>query len=278
MFRVDLFRIEAPPCKKHKSFMLPVYNAIYCTYSVDSQITATRIIIWPQDIEVHYGDLVSVNCTARGWPIPFVTYTKERSLMDDPRFTHRITPADSFTISAHMNLTYAEVTDTGDYTCLAVAAEATEGFNEDQKTFFIGVLGMTNTAFCNYDYFLFHFHIHIDSPTIISIVTNDTFYSGSDNNLECVARGYPQPNVHWESDSISFNTGFGDSSYLLEPYTQNTLDGYTVVVSLLKLHPVFPDDHGIYTCIATNTEGEARAVVDITVYCKFTIHSRIQHV
>lgn len=30
LFRVDLFRIEAPPCKKHKPFMLPVYNAVFC--------------------------------------------------------------------------------------------------------------------------------------------------------------------------------------------------------------------------------------------------------
>lgn len=91
-------------------------------------------------MEVEKGSLVSFMCTATGWPIPFVTITKEESLMNNPSFTFAIIPEDFFTVSVLMNLTEAGVGDTGDYTCRAVAGEADEE-RQDQKVFFIGVLG-----------------------------------------------------------------------------------------------------------------------------------------
>ena len=60
--------------------------------------------------------------------------------MSDPRFTFDIVPEDSFAISAIVNLTFAEVTDTGEYTCLAIALESEEA-GQDQVSFFVGVLG-----------------------------------------------------------------------------------------------------------------------------------------
>lgn len=90
---------------------------------------------------VQYGDLISLTCTATGWPIPFLTFTKGLiNLMDDSRVTFDIIPEDSFTISALLNLTYVEVTDTGQYTCLAISLESEEA-GQDEMSFFIGVLG-----------------------------------------------------------------------------------------------------------------------------------------
>jgi hypothetical protein len=80
-------------------------------------------------------------CTAIGWPIPFVTFTKgNSSLMNNANFTFKIVPEDSFTISLLMNLTYAKVEDTGDYYCLAEAGEAGE-VGYDHRSFFLGVFG-----------------------------------------------------------------------------------------------------------------------------------------
>ena len=107
-----------------------------------------------------------------------------------------------------------------------------------------------------------------DVPFITKIDASDSFISGTDQNLVCVARGYPRPNIYWTSDSVSFNTGYGSPDFSLAPYTENIPDGYTFVTSILRLHPVIPEDHGTYTCIATNSEGETNATVEITVLCK----------
>ena len=84
----------------------------------------------------------------------------------------------------------------------------------------------------------------------------------------CVARGYPRPHIYWTSDSLSFNTGYGGSDYSLTPYTDNVPEGYIFSISTLTLHPVIPEDHGTYTCIATNSEGETNATVEVTVLSK----------
>lgn len=75
-------------------------------------------------------------CTGTGWPLPFITVTRGESLMNHPRFSYIIIPEDAFTISVMMNMTDAEVGDTGDYACKGTSTES-----QDQQFFFIGVLG-----------------------------------------------------------------------------------------------------------------------------------------
>lgn len=67
---------------------------------------------------------------------------------------------------------------------------------------------------------------------------------------------------------MASNSGFGGSNYTLAQYTENIPDGYIIVTSILTLHPVIPGDHGNYICIATNSEGETNASVEITVFCE----------
>ena len=89
---------------------------------------------------MEYGDLITFSCTARGWPIPFVTFEKEEeSLMDDLRFTFHTIPEEAFTVSALVNLTFAEVNDTGDYICLAIALESEEA-GQDEESFSLELL------------------------------------------------------------------------------------------------------------------------------------------
>ena len=244
---------------------------------VDNSISRARIVSWPEDITVEYGDLISFTCTARGWPIPFVTFEKEEeSLMDDLRFTFHIIPEDAFTISALVNLTFAEVNDTGDYICLAIALESEEA-GQDEESFFIGVISkcilktktlmhskcILKTLIVNDGSF-----VYIGPPEIIFITKNDTFISGTDRYLRCVAQGYPLPKIYWTTNALSFNTGYEDSNYSLASYTTNTPDGYILLISVLELHPVLPDDHGTYTCVATNSVGEQSSSVEITVLCE----------
>lgn len=111
---------------------------IYCRnfLSIDSQLSPTRILIWPADIEVEVGALVPIMCTGTGWPLPFITVNRGESLMKHPRFSFIIIPEDAFTVSVMMNMTDAEVGDTGEYSCKGTSSEG-----HDQQFFFVGVLG-----------------------------------------------------------------------------------------------------------------------------------------
>lgn len=109
-------------------------------FLLDTQITPTRILIVPPKTEIQAGSSITLMCTATGWPIPFLTYRKDGEIINSSRFSYTIRPEDSFTVSLLMNVTNAEINDTGNYTCSAVS-HLTGDIGEDHEWFIFGVKG-----------------------------------------------------------------------------------------------------------------------------------------
>ena len=107
--------------------------------------------------------------------------------------------------------------------------------------------------------------LSLDTPTITRISSDVQASIQGSVVLECVAVGYPLPDIHWISTSLSSNSGYGGSSYYLSYYTTTTASGFITTRSLLTLSPLVLHDDGIYTCIANNTEGTTNATVEINV-------------
>ena len=257
----------------------------YIFILIDNQITPTRILIVPPKTEIQAGSSIILMCTATGWPIPFMTYSKDGEMINSSRFSYIIRPEDSFTVSLLMNVTNAEINDTGNYTCSAVSHE-TGDIGEDHEWFIFGVKGtyictchatvdvriyLHKNAFLiaslltlwslNYTFLL----LSLDAPSITRISSDVVSSIQQSVVLECVAVGYPLPDIHWISTSLSSNSGYGGSSYYLSYYTTTTANGFITTHSLLTLSPIVLDDDGIYTCIANNTEGTTNASVEINV-------------
>lgn len=90
------------------------------------------------------------------------------------------------------------------------------------------------------------------SPTITSAPkdkTVDTRLFGH-ATLTCKAEGVPVPTIIWKKE--------GNSTTLPS------------VAGTLRLTKLRPQDGGIYTCIAFNTEGNVSASMKLTLHCKYT--------
>ncbi|XP_067000929.2 insulin-like growth factor-binding protein-related protein 1 [Anabrus simplex] len=83
--------------------------------------------------------------------------------------------------------------------------------------------------------------------------------------LDCEVKGYPAPAVHWEfkGDDGSFKILPSDDLYLAvqvrggpEPF---------MATSWVQIVDLRPSDTGVYTCVATNSQGVARASANVGI-------------
>ena len=79
-----------------------------------------------------------------------------------------------------------------------------------------------------------------------------TQYENLTVELECVATGYPVPNIMWE---------FEDEVY----YSRTTKDIEDGRVSVILIENITLSQRGNYTCFATNSEGTQKATVELVV-------------
>lgn len=114
----------------------------------------------------------------------------------------------------------------------------------------------------NYTYLLL---LALDTPRITRISSDVLARIRQSVVIECVAVGYPLPDIHWISTSLSSNSGYGGSKYYLSYYTTTNENGLITTHSQLTLSPIILHDDGVYTCIANNTEGTTNASVEIDV-------------
>nr|XP_024214409.1 hemicentin-1-like isoform X2 [Halyomorpha halys] len=90
----------------------------------------------------------------------------------------------------------------------------------------------------------FSVHVHV-KPKIISRVDNQLIIQkGKDSSIPCYAEGIPEPRISWKK---------GDKEILSKNYSDSSVAVHNNILLL------FNSDHnseGLYTCTATNVEGE----------------------
>ena len=91
------------------------------------------------------------------------------------------------------------------------------------------------------------FYITVSIP-VITKFTNDR----SDvENFTCQAVGDPVPDFSWYFNDVMINVSDNSSKYMISSRSLNI----TTTENTLTVYNVTSSDVGVYTCIATNTQG-----------------------
>ena len=78
-----------------------------------------------------------------------------------------------------------------------------------------------------------------------------TLRVGDDVTLVCEATSESPPKLTWEREGVPFPAG------------RTVIEGGKLVITAIQ-----KDDYGVYTCIATSDDGEAKHSTTIAVLCK----------
>ncbi|XP_050699807.1 insulin-like growth factor-binding protein-related protein 1 isoform X2 [Eriocheir sinensis] len=132
--------------------------------------------------------------------------------------------------------------------------------------------GQTYTSLCHLlarTYELTDLHVAVrgpcmEAPTIRSTPEDTSRPLGSILVLDCEAKGFPVPTITWvlnKPDGSSLELPGDDSSFAVQVRggpESNMVTGWVQIMRITK------DTLGIYTCLAKNSEGEARASATVT--------------
>ena len=81
-----------------------------------------------------------------------------------------------------------------------------------------------------------------------------TLRVGDDVTLVCEATSESPPKLTWERDGEPFPAG------------RTVIEGGKLVITAIE-----KDDYGVYTCIATSDDGQAKHSTTIAVICKLNV-------
>lgn len=97
--------------------------------------------------------------------------------------------------------------------------------------------------------------MHITArPSIIRLPDHQETEVGETVTLHCVAEGSPKPVIEWTKNG--------------EPLPQLRKYRVDVRAGTLQVQFVRPEEHGLYTCTATNEHGTVSASAHIRVFCE----------
>ncbi|XP_042661906.1 hemicentin-1 isoform X1 [Tyto alba] len=184
-----------------------------------------------EDVKVKEKHRVTLTCEVIGNPVPQITWIKDgQSLTEDE--DHKFLSSGRF-----LQITNAQVTDTGRYTCIA---SNTAG--DKSKSYSLNVLV---------------------SPTIVGADSRGnaedvTVILNSPTSLVCEAYSYPPATITW----------LKDGNLLESNRNIRILPGGRT----LQILNAQEDNAGRYTCIATNEAGETLKHYEVKVYIPPTIN------
>ncbi|XP_063100238.1 hemicentin-2 isoform X2 [Cavia porcellus] len=174
----------------------------------------------PSVVQVVAEEEVLLPCEASGIPRPTVTWQKEGfSIPSGGR--SQVLP------SGQLRLTRAHPEDAGNYFCMAQNSAGS-------------AMGRTRLV------------VQVP-PVIESSLPDLSATEGSHALLPCVARGSPEPDIHWEKDGQPVSVSGAQGKYSLQPSGE------------LLVKNSEGQDAGTYTCTAENVVGRARRRVHLTI-------------
>ena len=88
-------------------------------------------------------------------------------------------------------------------------------------------------------------------PMILSEITDLSDGGRTIGNFTCTAIGEPVPDISWYFNDVMINVSDNSSKYMIESRSLNI----TTTENTLTVYDVISSDVGVYTCIATNTQG-----------------------
>uniref|UniRef100_H0VN85 Hemicentin 2 n=1 Tax=Cavia porcellus TaxID=10141 RepID=H0VN85_CAVPO len=174
----------------------------------------------PSVVQVVAEEEVLLPCEASGIPRPTVTWQKEGFSVPSGK-THQVLP------SGQLRLTRAHPEDAGNYFCMAQNSAGS-------------AMGRTRLV------------VQVP-PVIESSLPDLSATEGSHALLPCVARGSPEPDIHWEKDGQPVSVSGAQGKYSLQPSGE------------LLVKNSEGQDAGTYTCTAENVVGRARRRVHLTI-------------
>ncbi|KAK4820389.1 hypothetical protein QYF61_025563 [Mycteria americana] len=185
----------------------------------------------PEDVKVKEKHRVSLTCEVIGNPVPHITWIKDGQPLTEDE-DHKFLSSGRF-----LQITNAQVTDTGRYTCIA---SNTAG--DKSKSYTLNVLV---------------------SPTIVSAdghgnAEDVTVILNSPTSLVCEAYSYPPATITWLKDG--------------NPLESNRNIRILPGGRTLQILNAQEDNAGRYTCIATNEAGETLKHYEMKVYIPPTIN------
>ncbi|XP_065505206.1 hemicentin-1 isoform X3 [Caloenas nicobarica] len=184
-----------------------------------------------EDVKVKEKHRVTLTCEVIGNPVPQITWVKDgQPLAEDE--DHKLLSSGRF-----LQITDAQVTDTGRYTCIA---SNTAG--DKSKSYSLNVLV---------------------SPTIVGADSHGnaedvTVILNSPTSLVCEAYSYPPATITWLKDG--------------NPLESNRNIHILPGGRTLQILNAQEDNTGRYTCIATNEAGETLKHYEVIVYTPPTIN------
>ena len=89
------------------------------------------------------------------------------------------------------------------------------------------------------------------TPMILSEITDLSDGGRTIVNFTCTAIGEPIPDISWYFNDVMINVSDNSSKYMIESRSLNI----TTTENTLTVYDVTSSDVGVYTCIATNTQG-----------------------
>ena len=219
------------------------------------------------------GDTVQFVCTFYGYPAPQAVFMKDGAVISSSlRFN--VTPADTPIVlgsgqglvpasneGSHVSITLTisplEISDAGDYTCLATNQLAVT--RQVSTSSLLAVYGKQcaniHCLVCR------SLSLHTDPAHITTSSTNFTVNETDAVTLHCWAVGFPAPSITWSL------VRSGQSTILTDVLTEtvNGTGGSQLMRTQVVLSSVQVEDGGVYMCHASNTVPGSDDVIGIAV-------------
>ncbi|PFX32113.1 Fibroblast growth factor receptor 4 [Stylophora pistillata] len=188
----------------------------------------------PKNQTVIAGINVTLNCTAKGHPMPFITWRKNNGTLafqSNPRRKVIEITLDDERIHSQLVIDDVKNEDKGKYHCVA---NNTAGEKASNLTFLF-IEDLDNWA------------------RIVEDPVNQTSFFGSNVTFNCSAAGLPKPIITWFKNNNSNALDSNPRARVI----QISLEDKTITQSQLSIRGVKEEDEGKYYCVTKGSAGEA---------------------